>query len=503
MSDSCNSEILSSKDSLEIEDLNPQNDPYPKPDLASSTTEHGESDQNYASKSSWEFTSPKMSARSSVSNILTFCQFISGGPEHFDVTSPQTDASHNVIGTNGVSPSNVALETFCPNQEALLDLRQHKAGGDRQLKHPSVTEILLPAENGNAGSPPKPNTFRSDNTIYNVSHEGALLQIGKENQKEPGASINNLNKGSAPASKSEKPVAAGLQPAPESNIQSEARKLPVRFIKGILKYPSKYVSGDTTCAYGSVRFIFTEQVASRIRDSVEMTRAKMKQAEAKETVRKKLRWLDEVHEEDEEQEDHQPRVTTVSGASTGYHFTKHAWADVGVQTSHAGEVPPSRVPRREPPGAGPVPSRTRKGAAVRPQSAAEASRIAAAQGKLIVPRPPPRTEAKAARVPKTPYAIDQLPRGDNNEGPPSPHAPHGVRADGCVTYPEASAKASPGSAPQEGHDGRRRMSDKKGFWLNRTPTNEEISELWHDVRSALATKEGVTHFYTVKSFCCQ
>lgn len=562
----------------------------------------GPNNKMYLSKSSWGFTSeqtPKTITHPSLHNcnLITFCEIISAEPERFDANSPQNDPRDNIIVTNRVTPSNTALQSLCSKQEALLDLRQQKVHDDRQLKHPSATEILLPAKNGNSkeslfGSPPKTNIFLNDSTIYNASQEGALRQTGKENhclssQKEFSASINNLNKVSSSESKTEKPVnTALLQHACLSNIQSdtlrclqcpdeEVQRLPVsmetshsvcevRFIKGILKKQSKYRSDDASCVCGSGHLIFAKQVALEIRDSVELTRTKTKDVEANKTVKKKLRWFDEVHvKKDKEQsimkqlkgnssdisqsksnsEDHQLSVTKVSGAfkpgpimtpaaSSGYHFTKQAWADVGVQVSLPKEqadevkVPRSstrtdgpKVPRREHSaraGVGPVFSRTRKGTVIRPQSATEVSQIAKTQGKPMVPRPPPRMEEKMAHITKTPYgmdhpsvkckqalAVEHVLHKDNSEGFLSAYTHHGIRTDSTVMYTplppscafpvsEGNMNGTPSSGHQEAHGCSRRR--EKGRCLDCTPTDEEISQLWYGVRSALATKDGISIF---------
>eukprot|EP00064_Thunnus_orientalis_P017365 superscaffoldBa00003665_g17446 len=318
----------------------------------------------------------------------------------------------------------------------------------------------------------------------------------------------------------------------------------------------------------SRHLIFAKQVALAIRDSVELTRAKTKE-ESNNTVKKKLRWFDEVHveKEDKEQaiikqmkgkssnlsptknnsEDHQLSLTTVSGASkpgpsmtlsasTGYHFTKQAWADVGVQVSlpqeRVDEVKVLRcstrtggpkVPRRERSarvGACPVSLKTRKGIVIRPQSATEVNQIAKTQGKIMVPRPPPRMESveeKTAYTTKTPYGMDhasvnckqalaaeQALHKDNSEGFFSPYTHHVIRTDSSVmytalppsyTYPvaEGNTKGRPSSGHQETLScGRRRgmVYDEKGLCLDCTPTDEEISQLWQGVCSALVTKDG-------------
>ncbi|XP_070685971.1 centrosomal protein of 126 kDa [Pempheris klunzingeri] len=540
LSDCCNSESLSSKDSLENEDSNhsakdlqcsyssffldseksppdprKQNDLRPTSDPSSfsamtllgdncapsknlhepkqKTQEDAKGLHNkmHVSKASWGFTSVEQTPETKTQpalhncNLLTLCEIISADPEHFEVNSPLNSPSDNISVANRVAPGNTALQSSCPKQEALLDLRQQKSHDDRQLKHPSATEVLFPAENGNSKdllfeATRKPNIFMNDKTIDNASREESLQQTGKVNhylssQKQSSASINNLNKVSNSEPETKKPINTALpQHVCLSNIQSdtlkclkcpeeEVQKLPhsvceVRFIKGILKKQSKYMSGDTTCVYGSGHLIFAKQVALAIRDSVELTRAKTKDLEGNNTVKKKLRWFDEVHLENEDNkqnimkqmksksshfsqskhisEDHQLSLTTVSGASkpgpnmtppasAGYHFTMQAWADVGVQVSLPQErvdevkVPWSstrtagpKVPRRERSaraGAGPVSSRTRKGTVMRPQSATEVNQIAKTQGKIMVPHPPPRMESveeKALHITKAPYGMD-------------------------------------------------------------------------------------------------
>lgn len=565
----------------------------------------------HVSKASWGFISVEQTPNTETQpalhncNRFTPCEIISADPENFEVNSPQNSPNDNIIVTNRVAPGITALQSSCPKQEALLDLRQQRVCDDRQLKHPSATEILLPAKNGNSkdilfGAPPKPNIFLNDSTADNASQEGTLQQTGKENhylssQKEPSASINNLNKVSNSKPKTEKPInTVSLQHTCLSNIQSgtlkcpkcpeeEEQKLPVsvgishsvcdvRFIKGILKKQSKYMAGDTACVYGSGHLIFAKQVALAIRDSVELTRTKSKDVEGNNTVKKKLRWFDELHvEKDKEQnimkqmkgkscnislsnnnsEDHQLSLTTVSGASkpgpsmtppasTGYHFTKQAWADVGVQVSlpqqRADEVkvPWSstrtggpKVPWRERSaraGAGPVSSRTRKGTVIRPQSATEVSQIAKAQGKIMVPRPPPRMESVEEKTPyitKTPYgmdhasvnckqalAVEQALHKNNSEGFFSPYTHNVIRTDSTVMYTplppsytcpisEGNTKGTPSSGHQETQGCSRRRGmvyNEKGLCLECTPTEEEISQLWHGVRSALATKDGNVYF---------
>ncbi|XP_029302392.1 centrosomal protein of 126 kDa [Cottoperca gobio] len=647
LSDSCNSESLSSKDSLENEDpdhsaknlqysdpsffldsekphphLRKQNDLLPSsgvtsysammllgdnlpqskklhgPEQKKEEDSEGPNNKMHFSKASWGFTSNEQTVETEAQpalhncNLFTFCDIISADPEHFEGTSSLNSPCDKIIFTNREARGSTALES-CPKQEALLDLRQKAV----QLKHPSATGIILPAKDGNSkdtlfGPLTKPNIFLNNSTTDNASQEGTLQQTGKEShnlssQKEPSASINNLNKVSNQKPKTEKPInEASLQHARLSNIQSDT-KCPeeevqtwpvsvstshsvckVRFIKGILKKQSKYMSGDATCVYGSGRLIFAKQVALAIRDSVELTRTKTKDVEGNNSVKKKLRWFDEVQEEidimtqmkgksfnlsqsNNNSEDHQLSLATVSGASkpghsmtppasTGYHFTKQAWADVGVQVSLPQEqadevkVPHSstrtggpKVPRRERSaraGAGPVSTRTRKGTVIRPQSATEVSQIAKTQGKIMMPRPPPRTESveeKTMCIAKTPsgmdhasvnckqaLAVEQGLHKDNSEDFFSPFTHSVIRTDRTVTYTplppsytypvsKGNTKSSPSSGHQEAQGCSRRRGmvyNEKGLCLDCTPTDEEISQLWHGVRSALTTKDGNVYF---------
>ncbi|XP_047449272.1 centrosomal protein of 126 kDa [Mugil cephalus] len=645
LSDRCDSEILSSKDSLESEepshnaknlqrsfssflldsvkahpDQRKQNDLCPTSDLTSFSammllgdnlaqprkqhepkqkTEEESGWLNnklHFSKASWEFTSvqktpkPETGAALHNCNLLTLCEIISGDPEHFGPNSPQNIPSDNIIVTNRVDFGCKALEFKKPKEESTVDIKQERFHDDGSFKYSQAAGIPFLTKDGNSkgtlfGASPKPNIFLNNSTTDNLSNVGTLQKTEKEiyhlpSQKEPRASMNNLNKVSNSEPQTEKPInTALLERTGLSNVDSdvhkclecpeeEIQKMPesmatsrsvceVRFIKGILKKQSKYMSGDTTRVFGSGHLIFAKQVALAIRDSVELTRAKTNTG-GNAAVKKKLRWFDEVHVEKEENdaatkqmkskfsslqsksssEDHQLSLTAVSGtpkagpgvtpaASARYHFTKEAWADVGVQVNlpqeRADEVKVARssaraggpkVPRRERSaraGAGPVSSRTRKGTVIRPQSATEVSQIAKTQGKVMVPRPPPRTdsaEEKTAYVTKNPYGSYKHAQAAEHKSIPesffSPDAHHVITADSGVMYTplppsyacrfsEGNAKSAPSAAHQDSYHRRRGMAHgEKGLCLDCTPTDEEISQLWHGVRSALTTKDAKT-----------
>ncbi|KAM8902552.1 centrosomal protein of 126 kDa [Spinachia spinachia] len=616
LSDCSNSESVSSKDSLENEDhgikhLQYSNSPFvldsekPRPDprkqndlcptsdltsfssiklLANKLLEpeqkkqansEGPDNKVHVSEASWGLT-PKTQTLHNC-NLFPLCEIANAGPEQFGVNS-QNSPSKSVIATNRVSPGNTALDSSCPRQGALLGLEQNRVPDNRQLKHPSATDIFLPAENGNGkdtlcGPPPKPNISVNDSATDNASREATITANDNHNllpQKELSPSINNLNKVSNSEPKTEKPVsAAALQRDTLTGLkrpEDEAENVPVtgrtshsvRFIKGILKKPSWYMPGETTRVFTPGHLIFAKQVALAIRDSVELTRTKSKGREGHTAVEKKLRWFDEEHVEKEGKEqntmkqmkgtssnpsysnnnskDHQLSLTAVSGAtkpvlgmtpaaSPGYHFTKQAWADVGVQVSlpqeQAEEVKVPRggtraggpnVPQRERParaGGGPVSSWTRKGTVIRPQSATEVSQIAKTQGRVMVPRPPPMMEGeRRGSLAKTPYGVKRSSAHRNHseaeqeaKGAPQKAV---VRTDSTVMYTamppshthpasKGKKKGPPSSGRQQtqGCESRRRgmVCNDKGLCLACTPTDEEISQLWHGVRSAFATKE--------------
>lgn len=621
--DSCISESLSSKDSLENEDFNhstktlqcsyssfflgmenthqdlrKQDDLYHEAsdptsasammllgdNLAQANKWHepnqhklDESDRSnnnmHASEASWGFASVEQKLRAEIQPTLHNCNVsaLSGNPQPFEGKTPQNN-SGNIIIANIAALGSGAVDSSCPKQKGLLDPTRERIHDDTQFKYPT-REIPLPAKNSISkdvlfGDPSKRNIFLT--TANNLSKDGALQQTGKENsslssRKELAASINNLNKASNSECNTKKPIntdsmehtcLSNIQPA--AHLCQEVEKTPVstaashsvcevRFIKGILKKQSKY--NDTACVHSSGRLIFAQQVALAIRDSVELARRKTKDLGGSDTVKKKLRWFDEVHVEKEEDrqssekpmkgkscdlcepksgsDDHQLRLGALSGtpkngpsltpaASAGYHFTKEAWADVHVilPQQQADEVRTQRsstrasgpkVPRRERSGrAGPVSSRTRKGTVIRPQSATEVGQIAKTQGKLMAPRPPPRMESveeKTACVTKTPYGRDHA-SGINKQAAAAEQVLH-RNSSGTPLTPSHTCPLSEGdtvSMPSSGHQdmqlyGRRRgTAHSERGCLDCTPTEEEISELWLGVRTALATKDGNVYF---------
>ncbi|XP_036440692.1 LOW QUALITY PROTEIN: centrosomal protein of 126 kDa [Colossoma macropomum] len=330
----------------------------------------------------------------------------------------------------------------------------------------------------------------------------------------------------------------------------------VRFLKGILKKNSKYVVGDTKFIYTSGHFVFPKQVAMSIRDSMELTRTKAREPESDKSMKKKLRWFDEVNDNEEECEerlkkdlskqaptkgkpsnpsqqpsvDHQQELHNsgymnappgIPKTSAGPSSTRQAWADARPQEEPTEEPKPQRsgarvagshIPRRVRSArtvSGPVSSRARKGTVIRPQSASEAQRVVRTQGKAMVPRPPPRSEVLEANsaeptiyITKAAYSNDcPNSKAENPDSQPvSQH--HVLKIDeGAVlapvppSYAYAYETVSKGiyalcqPEAQMGSARRPLQCGENGICLDRTPTDEEISLLWHGVRSALASKE--------------
>ncbi|XP_016416327.1 centrosomal protein of 126 kDa-like [Sinocyclocheilus rhinocerous] len=143
----------------------------------------------------------------------------------------------------------------------------------------------------------------------------------------------------------------------------------VRFLKGILKNHLKSKSGNVKFTYTPGHLLFTKEVAILIRDSVELARTKLNEPEQNRTVKKKLRWFDEVdgvegvdrvfrdpsrhtnlpqqtHKQlSADHSDHVNLLTALSknisnktsAVPAGPQSTRQAWADVGPQESRTRE----------------------------------------------------------------------------------------------------------------------------------------------------------------------
>ncbi|XP_036379265.1 centrosomal protein of 126 kDa [Megalops cyprinoides] len=360
----------------------------------------------------------------------------------------------------------------------------------------------------------------------------------------------------------------------------------VKSPKGILKKESKYVTCHTKITSSPINCMFTNHVAVSIKDSVELAKQKDKDPESSKTVKKKLRWFDEVHlnEEEEVEEDARPlrdpvkntamrskttqpsqgksvlvgnqedlvqaaHLVTTPAVCVG-HCAKQAWSDSRAQDSKLqvrgedgqhGKTSPrrgrARVPRRVRSARarlGHAPSRTRKGTVVRPQSASEASQVFKTQGKIIMPRPPPKSGTLESRLAPGSSCTEEallIPaksmcsdvQSCSRPGPPSEQALHKDVSGGCAipagqsivmasgitftpfppsyafsTYENITkAMYTIGGSHSAGQQealgaGSKRWPQYAENSLNmeQTPTDEEISQLWHGVRSALATKGG-------------
>ncbi|KAL0168228.1 hypothetical protein M9458_036450, partial [Cirrhinus mrigala] len=319
----------------------------------------------------------------------------------------------------------------------------------------------------------------------------------------------------------------------------------VRFLKGILKNHLKSRSGNVKFTYTPGHLLFTKEVAILIRDSVELARAKLNEPEQNRTIKKKLRWFDEVdgvervdrafrdpsrHSNLPQQThkhfsaDHSDHVNLLTGVSknissktsaapAGPQSTRQAWADVGPQESRTQEptsqrrvpcVGGPRAPRRARSArvtSCPVTSRARKGTIIRPQSAREAQHVAKTQGKILVPRPPPKPEAVECNLAECPVYISKTSCNDDGvqsrpdlqdlglykDTPDSQTIVHrpALRTDAiCApvppycTYTHEAGICSL-SPPDALADNARHRCGENGMCLDQTPTDEEITLLWH------------------------
>lgn len=334
-----------------------------------------------------------------------------------------------------------------------------------------------------------------------------------------------------------------------------------RLLKSILKKGSKYEKGlNRTLGIGKM-FQLGEKSSDGPRDSLELAKEKEKKKN------KKLRWLDEMDKKIDNKETSgtirnvettlklqvEPSsagkfmehvlVPTVSLAdpvgpcagtpssvySTGYHFTKQAWMQTkaegttSVGHTHAVRTPPKAKTKiaRRPKSAKAhtvVAYRNRRGVIIRPQSATEASKIAKAQTKMMVPHPPPRlatdyNNSEAIKEAKTVNInLSQVNQLNNVAQSPS----HGLTRDAMPSKTLSRSLGNLLAAQQAGPPDvesasksiltmnsdrvlalqeslpiaskRNPMYGENGLRLDHTPTDEEIALLWQGVRSALYHK---------------
>ncbi|XP_014904660.1 centrosomal protein of 126 kDa [Poecilia latipinna] len=491
-------------------------------------------------------TSPRVTSEEQTPDSLSLSTLPNEDSKHFEAKSMINSQTHHILDTDEVGADDAKVEDLDATEDDLLLCRSQIISDDSQLTYPSAKNIPFSSENGILLETPMKrsvaNNYLNDEVLLHTVKEN----LQRLSEKVASISINNLNKVSNLMYQTEKPInAASTSATCLSNnrsetmreIKEEDKETPyprisaysvcnTRLLKGILKKKSKY-SSEELCLYDSGRLILSKQVALAIRDSIELTRAKTKDVVVNSRTKKKLRWFDEVHPEKESKEqdtanqekpvshptnvskDHHPRLTTEnesskpgpripSATSIGCNFTKEAWADVGIQVSLAQKradkvkalrtsirTGGSKVPRKDSNprlGGGPVSSRVRKGTIIRPQSATEVIQIVKTQGKIMVPRPPPRTEPTEENNAKQAPATEEAPSRNNS----------------AQTYPcpiclflDCNVNGASSSGPQEilNNINGSGKTNEKGLCLHITPTDEEIAQLWDGVRSALNTKD--------------
>lgn len=369
----------------------------------------------------------------------------------------------------------------------------------------------------------------------------------------------------------------------------------VQFLKGILKKKFKYI-GDGAAKFSNDpgHFTFRKQVAIAIRDSLELSRSRCRDPEGNKCIKKKLRWFDEVNSNGEENRDivtkelskqaetqcrltQQPLVNQKQGLFHSWYMsitpgiaknnmttsgtadpnlTQQAWSDVGVQKGKQQEhTVDSRVekaactsrllvPRRAHSartGSGTISSQVRRGTVIRPQSSSQVQHLVRTQGKVLVPRPPPRSALTGGNSCQAIKSITQPNTGNNDECfqdkaylaveqifykdyPEDQLIPqhHILKTDqGTILAPgspyvcthKTVSKGIYLPRQSDGQVGSSSNGFQKGI-LDRTPTDEEISLLWNGVRSALSIKDGnvciiltdhlmifFIKYYSLLSFC--
>ncbi|XP_053355970.1 centrosomal protein of 126 kDa isoform X2 [Clarias gariepinus] len=346
----------------------------------------------------------------------------------------------------------------------------------------------------------------------------------------------------------------------------------VQFLKGILKKKIKRIGDvDPKFSYTPGHFTFSKQVAVAIRDSLELSRTKDRDAESNKCIQKKLRWIDEVlnegrankemvtkelnmQAENERRLTQMPLVDAQQGSFHSWYMnlssgkpknktsscpddpnlTKQAWSDVGSQKGKQQEATiESRMEKAAPSttglcipqqehlyrtGTGTISTQARRGTIIRPQSSGQLQHVVRTQGKVLVPRPPPRSKVTARNTgqgmmyinktgsseysqDKALLPMEQVLYKDCPDGQSLPQRHILKRQESTILGPvqpsyacmyETVSKGIYTLCQSDGQAGSGRKNFQNGI-LERTPTDEEISQLWHGVRSALAGEEGDSH----------
>ncbi|XP_061136336.1 uncharacterized protein LOC133155776 isoform X1 [Syngnathus typhle] len=302
----------------------------------------------------------------------------------------------------------------------------------------------------------------------------ADLNYNLPTQKETCASVNNLNKFSADFAMW-KHINTGspkcqLSHESSGSVASSPSACRVQFTKGILKT----TPGETPAESPRPYINAIKPVQFSVCDSIEVAKARSKAADSKNSC-KKLRWLDE--------EAGEPDGTR---ARDGH---SQKWADVGVQVN--ADAMGSHVPRGD--------YSTRVGTALLPsgfvaQTPVPVSRI---RGEL-------QTTMKHGGPARGSYGSDQTRASHQLLLPPPEDAPHkdtqrlmtgdssAINAHPTPAFPRPTPdgiwKGSPAFSqpPTPGGGGRGRRENG----LDRTPTDEEIYQLCHDVRNAFVSTAG-------------
>ncbi|KAL2096678.1 hypothetical protein ACEWY4_008826 [Coilia grayii] len=338
----------------------------------------------------------------------------------------------------------------------------------------------------------------------------------------------------------------------------------VRILKSILKKQSKYDTKEAKFVYSPGHLTITKHMAMSLRDSIELIRGRAKEPENSKTVKKKLRWFDEVNARNHDTtikdsvistpaksrppvsynqqglnqvicaHAHADAVSTTMSAvasSPGPQgpSAKQAWADASVAVAMedskwqepSQEVPKvqrtflcagvPRVPRRVRSarvGTDLTPSCVRKDIVSRPQSASEASSVLRNQRRMMMMMapcpPPPRPEAGQADRQTGAADCTKAAAGRTVQHRPGADG-HAVCAPdeggGFAPCPPPFAAISSETGGQKGrvsfsqhgsHASVRRCGaacEENDIFLNRTPTDDEISQLWNGLRTALSTKD--------------
>lgn len=375
-----------------------------------------------------ENADPKYKPKKASSSLYSPPPFDSQKPS----AGPASFTEIIILGDN-LSNSGKQYSYHQEKQEAIKELNINKIHAANDNTSNAFQEERQMGWKSRYQKPPTPSTINDFSKILNSACKTEKLNISA-------AAKQTLLNNEADAPQYRQLPEGGSQKLPFPAAKAHPGKK-VTFNKGDVKAQSEYGSLHSPVQNNCGHFTFPKNVASMIRDSIELTKVKNKELWGNSNVKQRGCRFDEEqmreNDSNNHREDHRLNRNSASGvsrrdpsltppASNGNRFAKQPWTDVGVHVRlHKEKAQDVSVPLNYLGGGSRSPMH------VQPQPAAVVNQIARTQGKDRISQP-------------------------------------------------ASTRMT--------------LDKDKALDLDCTPTDEQISQIWRSVRSALTTQHGSVCF---------